>query len=364
MCPVSQRFSLVFSNYLSRYVVIVITAILLSPSIAPTTVFAKSKPKPVILVEDGQPIDLRQEKYKELFRELEREHQFRPDELERLFKGQTISKRVLELMDKQRKPRPYYTYSTLFLTPKTVLTGRIKLRLYRELLDRIEKEFGVNREIIVAIWAIETRYGGNQGYFNIMQTLNTLFDAYPKRSAFFRKELIQFLLVCRESGVDPQTAKGSYAGAFGQAQFMPSSYRKYAVSFDGDDYCDIWHSVPDALASIANYIRGHGWMLDAPVYAELGHELKDRRLAEAVTTGRKGRVPWELVRQVQNGLIPPSPRGQPLSVIALELNPKKSTHAFRYVAGYPNFHTITEYNHSNFYGMTTSELADAFATDL
>lgn len=318
-----------------------------------------AKPKPVIIVEDNQPINLRQAKYKELFRELEREHQFNPDELHRIFKGQKISKRVLELMDKQWKSRPYYKYSPLFLTPKSILTGRIKLELYKELLDRIERKFGVDREIIVAIWGIETRYGGNQGSFNILRTLNTLFDAYPRRSEFFRKELVHFLVLCRENGIDPHTAKGSYAGAFGQAQFMPSSFLTYAVSFDGNEQCDLWSSVPDALASIANYIKRHGWVLDAPVYAELGNALKDKRLTAAKEKGREGRVPWQLVHDAQNADIPPSPGELPLSIIGLQLDPKKSAHAFRYVAGYPNFHTITEYNHSVFYGMAVSELAES-----
>ena len=319
-----------------------------------------AKPPPTIIVKDGQQINLQQEKYKKLFRELEREHTFQPAELERIFQGQKISERVLELMDKQWKRRPYYEYFPLFLTPKAIRTGRMKLQVYKNLLDRIEKKFGVEREIIVAIWGIETRYGVNQGGFNILQTLNTLFDAYPRRADFFREELIQFLLLCREHGIDPRTAKGSYAGAFGQAQFMPSSFRRFAVSFDGNEQCDLWSSVPDALASIANYLKLHGWVEGAPVYAELGHSLRDKRLRAAMEAGRKGRVPWELVRAVQKKDLPPSPGRRPLSIIGLELDPKTSGHAYRYIAGYPNFHTITEYNHSLFYGMAVSELAERF----
>ncbi len=317
-----------------------------------------AKPKPVVIVEDGQPINLQQEKYRKLFQELEQKYQFPPAELERIFQGQKISKRVLELMDKQWKRRPYSEYYALFLTPKTIRTGKEKLQMHKELLDRIEKKFGVEREIIVAIWGIETRYGANQGGFNILQTLNTLFDAYPRRADFFRKELIQYLILCREHGVEPKTAVGSYAGAFGQAQFMPSSFRRFAVSFDDNNHSDLWNSVPDALASIANYIKLHGWVQGTPIYVELGNTLKDKRLIVAQEEGRKGRVPWDLVRKLQKKDLPPSPGGLPLSIIGLELDPKKSDHAYRYVAGYPNFHTITEYNHSLFYGMAVSELAE------
>lgn len=323
---------------------------------------AEPKPTPAVPVKDDQVINLQQQKYKQLFQELEQEHKFQPAELEKIFQGLKISKRVLELMDKQSKQRPYYEYFPLFLTAKSIQTGKEKLQLHKELLDRIEKKFGVAREVIVAIWGIETRYGANQGGFNILQTLNTLFAAYPRRADFFRKELVHFLLLCREHGVDPKTAVGSYAGAFGQAQFMPSSFRRFAISFDGNDHCDLSNSVPDALASIANYLKIHGWKQGTPVYVELGNTLKDKRLIAAQEKGRKGRVSWDLVREVQKTEqkkdLPPSPDELPLSIIGLELNPKTSKQTHRYVAGYPNFHTITEYNHSLFYGMAVSELAE------
>ncbi|MCI5148381.1 MAG: lytic transglycosylase [Candidatus Electrothrix sp. MAN1_4] len=314
--------------------------------------------KPSISVQDGQVINLQQEKYKKLFQELEQKYQFQPAELEQIFQGQKIAKRVLELMDKQWKRRPYYEYFPLFLTPKIIQVGKQKLQIYKDLLGRIETQFGVEREIIVAIWGIETRYGAHQGGFNILQTLNTLFAAYPRRADFFRGELIEFLVLCRKHGINLRTAKGSYAGAFGQAQFMPSSFRRFAVSFDGNEQCDLWNSVPDALASIANYMKLHGWRKGTPVYVELGNTLKDKRLRAAMEEGRKGRVAWEIVRAVQKKDIPPSPDRMPLSIIGLECTPKTSKHAYRYVAGYPNFHTITEYNHSLFYGMAVSELAE------
>ncbi len=318
------------------------------------------EPKAADLVEDNQVIDLRQAKYKQLFRELERKHHFSAQELEQLFKGATISKRVLELMDRPWEAKPYYQYFPLFITPQNILTGKMKLKEHKQLLDRIEQKFGVDREIIVAIWAVETRYGTNQGDFNIFKTLNTLFDAYPKRSEFFGKQLVDFLLLCKENDIDPHQVNGSYAGAFGQAQFMPSSFRSYAVSFDGNKQCDLWKSVPDALASIAHYLQRHGWTLDAPMYAELGHELKNKSLITAMNKGRKGRVAWRTVRDRQQADIPPSPGGRDLSIVELELNPQQSPYKFRYVAGYPNFQTITEYNHSNFYAMAVTELAEAF----
>lgn len=338
---------------LFRFSSIVLLAVLL---VLPLTASAK-QPKAADLVQDGQAIDLSQPKYKQLFRELERKHGFSRQELDQLFKGVTISKRVLELMDRPWEAKPYYKYYPLFITPQNILTGKMKLKEHKQLLDSIEQKFGVDREVIVAIWAVETRYGSNMGDFNIFKTLNTLFAAYPKRSEFFGKELVQFLLLCKENDIDPRQANGSYAGAFGQAQFMPSSFRSYAVSFDGNKQCDLWNSVPDALASIANYLQRHGWMLDTPIYADLGHALKDKRLIAAMDKGRKGRVAWRIVRDQQRDDIPPSPGGRDLSIVKLE----QSADKFRYAAGYPNFQTITEYNHSNFYAMAVTELAEAFS---
>ncbi len=322
------------------------------------TTIQAAGPKAADLVKDGQPIDLQQKKYQQLFAELKNKHQFTDQQLQSIFKGQKISKRVLELMDKQWESKPYYKYSPLFITDKTIATGKKKVQEYRELLDKIEEKLGVDREVIVAIWGIETRYGTHQGGFNVLQTLNTLFDAYPRRSSFFRKQLVHFLVLCKENNVDPSSIQGSYAGAFGQTQFIPSSFRAYAVSFDGDDKRDVWHSIPDILASIANYLKQFNWTLHAPIYAELGHTLKDQRLVAAKLKGRKGRVDWAVVRDVQNPDIPPSPGNKALSIVGLELQPG-GKNSIRYIAGYPNFQAITQWNHSNRYAMAVTELAEA-----
>jgi len=319
-----------------------------------------SKPKAADLVKNGQPIDLAQSKYQKLFKELEQKHKFSQQELQQIFKGQVISKRVLELMDSQWESKPYYNYFPLFITRKSIASGKKKLSNHKELLNKIEHEFGVDREIVVAIWGIESRYGTHQGGFNVLQTLNTLFDAYPRRAEFFRSQLINFLVLCKENNIDPHDVEGSYAGAFGQTQFIPSSFQTYAVSFDGNDQRDVWNSIPDILASIANYLKQFHWTLDGPIYAELGHTLKDNRLIAAKNKGRNGRIDWQVVRDAQKSDIPQSPNNRPLSIVALELDPKKSKEKFRYIAAYPNFQAITHWNHSNRYAMAVTELAEAF----
>ncbi len=322
---------------------------------------APAKPKAADLVEDGQPIDLRSKKYQKLFQELMTEHQFSRQELDTIFNGLTIRKRVLELMDRQWEAKPYYEYSPRFVTRKNIATGRQKLKQYKKILDRVEQEIGVDREVVIAIWAVETRFGTYQGSYPVLQTLNTLFDAYPRRAKFFRNQLIHFLLLCRENNVDPGTVMGSYAGAFGQTQFIPSSFRAYAISFDGDDKRDVWNSVPDVLASIANYLKKYHWTLNGTMYWDLGTELKDRQLVAAHLKGRKGRVPWQVVRDAQAPDIPPSPGNRKLSIVGLEL-PPGSRAKMRYVAAFPNFQAITEWNHSNRYAMAVTELAEAIGT--
>jgi membrane-bound lytic murein transglycosylase B len=306
------------------------------------------------LVTDGQPIDLASPRYVELFEELRGKHGFSQEELLRLFAGVTIRKRVLELMDTQWEAKPYYLYWPRFITPQVVEEGRRQRVRHAALLEAVEKKFGVERDIVLAIWGIESRFGKSTGSFNLFQTLNTMFDAYPRRRAFYRTQLVAFVLLCRENGVDPQSITGSYGGAFGQTQFIPSSFQAYAVDFDGDNKRDVWQSVPDVLASIANYLHNFGWVLGAPIYRELGEDLKGEALTAAFQKGRKGLVPWQQVGKIQGLTMPPSPGDRDLTIVGLEL----ADGGMRYVAAYPNLQAITKWNNSNRYAMAVAELAE------
>ncbi len=319
---------------------------------------AATKPLAADLVKDGQKIDMNQEKYIKLFTELREKHNFNQADLDKMFAGVTILRKVLVLMDKQWEAKPYYKYRSLFITSKVIKRGKAKLKEHSALLDKIEKELGVNREVVIAIWGIETKFGTHLGKYNVFQTLNTLFDAYPRRSKFFRKQLINFLLLCRENDMDVHSIKGSYAGAFGQTQFIPSSFREYAVSFDGDDRRDVFNSTEDILASIANYLRRYHWRLDAPIYVDIGSQLNAPELISANLKGRKGRVDFKTVNLSQKSNIPAPPANKKVSIVGLEIDPKKGG-GYRYVAGYPNFHAITAWNHSNRYAMAVTELAES-----
>ena len=321
---------------------------------------SNDKPLAADLVTDKQPINLDSAKYQTFFSELIEKHNFSQKELDDLFEGVNIDQSVLKLMDKQWEGKPYYEYRPLFITPGVISEGKKHLKRYHELFDHIEGVYGVNREVIVAIWGIESRFGSNQGGYNLFRTLNTLFDAYPRRSEFFRKELINYILLCRKNGLNPLAINGSYAGAFGQAQFMPSSYNAYAVDFDGDSRRDLISSMPDIFASIANYLKNFGWTLDAPVYVNIGSSLHSSKLIATHAKGRKARIDWRYVAETQDIDLPRPPENGQLSIIGLEQSPTEGG-GLRYAAGYPNFHAITDYNHSHKYAMAVSEMAEAFA---
>ena len=340
------------------FLTLVTCLLMLAVSLMLSVETSSAKPKAADLVEDGQLIDLSTERYQILFQELAEEYGFNQAELETLFAGVAIKKRVLELMDKQWEAKPYYKYRPLFITSKTIATGKKKLKEHAHLLSQIESKFGVDREIVIAIWGIESRFGTHSGSFYVFQTLNTLFDAYPRRSKFFRKQLVHFLLLCRENEIDPHSVKGSYAGAFGQTQFIPSSFREYAVSFDDDQLRDVFNSTEDILASIANYLKRFHWTLNGTIYVDIGSELNSQELISANLKGRKGRVDYKTVSRAQNTPLPTPPGNKKLSIVGLELAPSDGG-GFRYVAGYPNFHAITQWNHSNRYAMAVTELAEA-----
>jgi membrane-bound lytic murein transglycosylase B len=150
-------------------------------------------------------------------------------------------------------------YKKIFIEEKRIVNGKLFLAEYNDLFNRVENEYGVPREIIASILGVETRYGNVKGSYKVLDSLATLGFDFPRRSKFFKSELIQFFQLTRENNLDIYSIQGSYAGAMGYGQFISSSYRAYAVDYDGDGYADLFNSVPDAIASIANYLKVHGW---------------------------------------------------------------------------------------------------------
>ncbi len=248
-------------------------------------------------------------------------------------------------------------YRPIFLMPARVENG---VKFWRENsaeLARAEREYGVPAEIIVAIIGVETSYGRNMGGYNVIDALSTLAFDYPPRSPFFRSELENYLLLAREQKHNPLEFKGSYAGAMGFGQFMPSSYRKWAVDFSGDGFTDIWKNQSDAIGSVANYFKEHGWKTGEPVTVE-AHAADDMQAPQL------------------NSIVPPSLtidqwRAQGINPISW-LPPTTRVIAFQfeggngaeYWFGLQNFYTITRYNRSPMYAMAVYQLSQAIKFDM
>jgi membrane-bound lytic murein transglycosylase B len=222
-------------------------------------------------------------------------------------------------------------------------------------LKRAYDDYGVSPEIIVAIIGIESRYGSNRGKLRVLDSLTTLALEYPRRSRFFSSELQHFLVLAGEAALDPMVARGSYAGAMGIPQFMPSSYRQYAVDFDDDGRRDLISSTDDAIGSVANYLKIHGWKTGEPVVDRLSG-AQPVAVTERVTRGLKADVPVSVLLDSGVLLSLSQPSERKIGIIELDAAAGKE-----YRVGYHNFFVITRYNHSHSYAMSVFELAEQLA---
>ena len=250
--------------------------------------------------------------------------------------------------------RSWQRYRERFVNDRRISNG---LRFWQENgaeLARAEAIYGVAREVIVAIIGVETEYGRNMGTFGVLEALATLAFDYPPRAAFFRSELEQFLLLARETGVSPLQIKGSYAGAIGIPQFMPSSQRRYAVDFDGDDKIDLRRSSTDAIGSVARFLNMHGWQARAPVALPV---LVEGDPAPLIAAGMKPALPLQELARQGVTIIGDSVQFTEYPAALIDLvTPDQAT---EYWVGFDNFYVITRYNRSSFYAMSVHQLAEA-----
>lgn len=247
----------------------------------------------------------------------------------------------------------WQTYRARFLQPVRIDGGLKFWEQHAGALERATQEHGVPAEIIVAIIGVETLYGRNTGKFPTIQALSTLAFDFPPRAAYFRKELEQFLLYCRENGLDPMAPRGSYAGAIGTPQFMPGSIRSYATDFDGDGRIDLVNSPVDAIGSVARFLAIHGWQKDRDLY----YPVTLAENADPASLLARGPKPDLNIADLRAaGITSPLslPADQPLMLVDLPngANPPS------YVIGTGNFYAITRYNRSFFYAMAVTELAE------
>ena len=217
-------------------------------------------------------------------------------------------------------------------------------------LDRAEKVYGVPVEIIIAIIGVETRYGRNAGNYKVINSLATLAFEYPDRSEFFKKELEQFLLLAREQGFDPTGITGSYAGAMGIPQFIASSYRNYAVDFDNDGIINIWTDPVDAIGSVANYFKMHGWMHGQDI--AMPAMVKGESFMRVLNEDLKPDIPAADLAAYGISHEPGIAPGAVVKLLSFETD-----NGYEYWLGFKNFYVITRYNHSPLYAMAVFQLA-------
>lgn len=285
------------------------------------------------------------------------EHGIAISDLERILGAVSYSPAAVRLIGPAPSSAPsparsYTRYRAKFLTPALIAEGARFWSLHAEDLARAEAEFGVPAQVILGILGVETSYGRNTGTFRAIDAIATIAFDGERRQDYFRDELKELLLLARDTGIDPLVIKGSYAGAMGLPQFMPSSYRRYAVDYDGDGAIDLVGSPADAIGSIASYMKAFGWVTGepptAPVRLALGTEPEFvsglERVHDVMEVQGKG--------VVFSGQDPPAGM---CSIFELPTPGKPS----KFVAGFTNFEVVTRYNRSTFYASAVLELADA-----
>ncbi|HTT07337.1 MAG TPA: lytic murein transglycosylase B [Gammaproteobacteria bacterium] len=288
--------------------------------------------------------------------ELVREYGFDATSLRTFFHDTQRLPDILEAIAKPAEVKPWYEYRALLLTPERVQEGAVFWRLHADELARAQARYGVDAGIIVAILGVETFYGRHAGRYRVADALYTLAFYYPPRADFFRGELKNYLLLTRERHLDALSLYGSYAGAMGMPQFMPSSTRAYAVDFDGDGRADIWSSAADAIGSVANYLHEHGWRtgqliaIPAQTDGQTGNENYQKLLA----AGLKPSLSVETL--AQQGIRPASALPAETKAALLQFAVQNGS---EYWLGLDNFYAITRYNQSPLYALVVVQLAAA-----
>lgn len=291
--------------------------------------------------------------------EMSAQHGFDARELERWLASARFQPKIVELMSRPiLEPPKWFEYAPQFLAQARVDAGVAFWNAHAPILARAEGETGVPAEVIVSIIGVETFYGRHTGSHRVIDALATLAFDYPRRAAFFRGELKEFLLLSREQGFSPLAPKGSFAGAMGLPQFMPGSYRRYAVDFDRTGRADLFDSAEDAIGSVANYLARHDWQRGQPVLlpARIATEQRDsivRRLDGGLSERRLASM-W-----AADGVTPVAWPGvvgpEPLGLLLLEESGSESS----YWIACHNFYVITRYNRSRLYATAVWQLAQA-----
>ncbi|MFA3790395.1 lytic murein transglycosylase B [Aliiglaciecola sp. SL4] len=281
-------------------------------------------------------------------------HQFEPDFIRQTLSNAEKNQTILDAIAKPWEAKPWHQYYPIFLTDKRLEKGVEFWQQHKDDLQRAEQETGVPAQIIVAIIGVETFYGAYKGKYSVLDALYTLGFHYPPRSKFFRSELAEYFLLTREEGFNLDEVKGSYAGAMGWGQFISSSYRHYAVDFDGDGVRDLLNNPTDAIGSVANYFKRHGWKDGEPVAFKASVVPSNDKIDKLISKSLKYKHTWQDLEAAGVSLSDDDSLTPQQSVKLLAFQQTDNT---EYWVGLPNFYTITRYNHSPLYAMAVFQFS-------
>ena len=283
--------------------------------------------------------------------EMVEQHAFNTNELQAVFDQANLHQSILDAISRPAESKPWYEYRPIFVTTDRTKGGVNFWQQHVSTLQQASDVFGVPEEIMVAIIGVETRYGRHTGRYPVLDALSTLAFAYPPRSSFFRKELKEYLLMTREEGLTPGQQLGSYAGAMGMPQFIPSSFRHYAVDFDNDGKRNLWTSPADAIGSVGNYFKRHHWKTGQPIASPV--KVHGSRYQSLIGDSLKPR--YTAQELMDNGVILPQGLPADLKGVLLRLETRDGP---EYWVGWHNFYVISRYNHSALYSMAVYQLSE------
>ncbi|MCA1766645.1 MAG: lytic murein transglycosylase B [Idiomarina sp.] len=286
------------------------------------------------------------------------QHQLNESKVRQWLKQAQKNDDVLEAIQRPWEAKPWYQYYPIFLTEKRLQAGLKFWQQHKGTLERAEEKYGVPAQIIVAIIGVETFYGNYMGKYSVLDSLYTLGFHYPPRQKFFRSELSEFFQLASEEGWDVSEAKGSYAGAMGFGQFISSSYRYYAVDFDGDGQRNILTNPVDAIGSVANYFAKHKWQQGQPVAQPLANSQDWKPL---VSDGMKPNTERSEIIRKGYELPDHAAVNDETKVRVFEFETEK---AHEYWLGYNNFYVITRYNHSPLYAMAVYQFSEQLKNEV
>lgn len=291
---------------------------------------------------------------KHFINEMVAQHGFNQSKLEDVFSRVQFQPSIIDLISVPASSISWNKYRSRFINPQHIKSGVNFWNQHARKLEEASQAFGVPEEIIVAIIGVETAYGATTGKHRVIDALTTLAFDFPRRADFFRSELEQYLLLAHEQGFDLFNIKGSYAGAIGFPQFMPGSYRRYAIDFDGDGKADLTGNAADAIGSVANYLKEYGWEAGGPIVTRAHTSIESDHYQEILLAGIE---PVHTIKKLREANIIPLEKMSDERLAALvEL---KDDDNIQHWLGFQNFYVITRYNRSTFYAMSVLQLSEA-----